>query len=446
MQVVPGPLLAPTRTTGLGGAYIGYAEGVEGISTNPAAPAVREPFSLDTVDADGTITLTLPGFYAGTDFENRGENAKRTSLYDNFLVLGAAGLVQIGPWGAAASTDGQSFRIGAGGADGQSISMQLFRTSITLARSFFHNQLSIGLGMRAVTMLMNEDQSPVGSLLTMAGVSPQLGLLIKPEGQRFRFGAAARAPVDAVGQGGPRSSFDARGVAVADGFVLPQRVVLPAEFEGGISVQVGPRPINPGWQDPSEQEGAAVARIEADREARARRDSEAIDALPEGAREAKRQELAREEKAIREVEDVRLSYAKALLREARETRFSNLPRARILVVVSALVTAPVNRAVAVSGFVSQQYVPYGQSWTVTPRFGLESEPLIDRLTLRVGGYVEPARFDDATPRQHLTFGGDVKLFTFDFFGYGPKQTYKLGVGVDLAPRFTDWGFALGVWH
>src|ERR1019366_2240451 len=155
--------------------------------------------------------------------------------------------------------------------------------------------------------------------------------------------------------------------------------------------------------------------VEEARSAREKAHQQELDSESPASRESKRRTLELEESAIRAVEDARLDAGRAALKQARLARYANTPRARIMVVASVLAIGPSDRSVAISGFLSQTYEPYGQSWTLTPRFGVESEPVVDRLVLRIGGYLEPARWSDATPRQHLTFGGDVKLFAFDFF-------------------------------
>jgi hypothetical protein len=40
----------------------------------------------------------------------------------------------------------------------------------------------------------------------------------------------------------------------------------------------------------------------------------------------------------------------------------------------------------------------------------------------------------------------VHLFPLTFWGLLPDADWKLGLFVDLAPRYTNWGFGLGNWH
>ncbi len=430
---------------GVGGAYIGFAEGIEGVAVNPASSAVRDAFSVEHVDLDGTVSVVLPGFFAGTDFENRGASASsHGSVYDSFLSTELGGVLQLGDWGVAALTRAQSFRVSA--SSGAQLSMQIARADVTVARSFFRKQLCIGIGVRAASMLLSGSGGTVGSLLAMGGVGLQAGVLVRPEQQRFRFGAAVRGPVFGSGEISSRAAFDAGGVRAADGFVLPREVALPAEVEAGVAVELGPRPLNPIWREPGEEEAPVRARVESRRRARQAALGRTLAAASAADRPALRAEFSAAEAAIRAVDEAHLDASARSLLAARKARAENAPRARVLVVASVTAAAPVTDGIAISSFLAQRYEPYGQQWTLTPRFGIESEPVTNRLVVRVGGYVEPARFSDATPRQHLTFGGDVKLLPFDLFGLLPDTVWKLALGVDVAPRYTNWALGFGVWH
>ena len=84
--------------------------------------------------------------------------------------------------------------------------------------------------------------------------------------------------------------------------------------------------------------------------------------------------------------------------------------------------------------------------TVSPRLGLEAEPLQNQVVLRTGTYVEPSRYEGSAARQHFTFGGDIRLVPLTFWGLFPEDPWKLGLMVDLAPRYTNYGFGFGSWH
>src|SRR6185503_13723715 len=96
--------------------------------------------------------------------------------------------------------------------------------------------------------------------LDMSGISPEVGVMIRPDFEPWRIGATFRAPVEGLG------------TAAADGgaapFIAPSSLFLPWELEIGAALQVGPRPLNPRWLDPHEQEARERRQIQDDRAAR----------------------------------------------------------------------------------------------------------------------------------------------------------------------------------
>ena len=65
---------------------------------------------------------------------------------------------------------------------------------------------------------------------------------------------------------------------------------------------------------------------------------------------------------------------------------------------------------------------------------------------RAGLYFEPSRFSDAAHRQHFTFGGDVRLFSWNLFGILAETTWRISAFLDVAPRYQNFGFSIGPWH
>ena len=135
-----------------------------------------------------------------------------------------------------------------------------------------------------------------------------------------------------------------------------------------------------------------------------------------------------------------------LFRSQRRARYANWPREKLLFVASALITGPDSNAIAVESFLEQGNEPFGQHVTVMPRFGVESEPIIDWVRVRAGTYIEPSRFENGTARDHFTAGADFKLFPFDAFGLIDSTTLRASFAVDAAPRYFNWGLGLGIWH
>ena len=432
-------MLAPSRTLGLGGAYAGLAEGVDGTASNVAAPAVRAPFSSHHVDFDLTASISLPGSFSSTDFENRG-TLPGGSGAENFVYGNAGLMLQVGPFGASFTIDATSYTLA--GPNDTTLNARILRAHAIVAWAFLQHQVIVGVGLQGATMNLATSGLP---LAPPSGIAPEAGMLLKLDDQPWRIGFSARAPVSAGVGAGVTPGPD--GIRRVGDYILPTSVVVPAQLQAGLAVQLGPRPLNPKWLDPRDQIAPLREKIEEIRAERAKRDASELGAMPAGpARTARQRELDATERAIRRVEDARFDAEEHKLAAEREARYWNWPRPKVLVVLDAVVTAPVDSAVAISSFIDKTNDIYGRSWTVSPRYGIEGEPLVDRFRLRFGGYLEPSLFQDGTARQHFTFGGDIKLFQWNFFGILAPTIWQLSFAVDLAPRYTNWGLSLGVWR
>ena len=439
-----GPLLAPIHVTGVGGAYVAFAQDTEGAAVNAAAPAVRDPYSIKWFDFDLSAGFSLPGFLSGssTDFDNHGDAGNVPTLNVNdFVDLNFGATLQFGALGVAVTGDLQQFSLtrSANGA----LTMDVGRWKALAAYGFLEGQLIIGAGARILTMQIDQANGP--TLLTVTGAGPEVGALLMPTGSQWRLGAAARAPVGGSVSGGENLASE-NGVLKAGTFVLPSRVESPWEADLGVAYQLGPRPINPGWENPHEQEAFVRQRIADQRAGRALLREAELGLLSPAARLAREPVLDAEESRLEAIEDAELDAEIKRLYEQRKARYDNWPREKILLLASVLMTGASSNAVSLQGFLDQSVETVGRSVTVTPRFGMEGEPLRDRLTLRVGTYVEPSRYEEGTPRQHFTFGGDVRLFPIDFWGLLPRAQWKIAFVIDLAPRYENYGIGIGNWH
>jgi hypothetical protein len=435
--------------TALGGAYTALAEGTEGSAANSAASAVRTAYSTTWVDYDISLGVSFPGAFSNTDFDNHGDNASLPQQHaspGDYTDLNVGGTLQLGGLGVAAVGDLEQYSLSTQGQP--TLTLQLGRWKGLASYGFCGGQLAVGGGVRVVTMQI--EQNGAGTVLNMAGISPEAGALLMPDGLPWRLGITGRAPVSGgVGVGflgqqffpGSPSSRQPSG-----NLLLPSHVVMPWEVEVGFALQLGPRPLNPRWENPHTQEGHLRGEIEGDRAVRHRRFEEELARLPPAERPAREAEQASEEKALRAIEDGHLDEESAHLRQARKARYANWPRERILLLASVLFTGQSADAVSVEGFLDQRVETVGRQLTVSPRLGLEAEPLQKEVVLRTGSYVEPSRYEGSAARQHFTFGGDIRLVPLTFWGLFPDDPWKLGLMVDLAPRYTNYGFGFGFWH
>jgi len=438
-------VLAPIRVTGLGGAYIASAEGVEGAAVNSASPAVRDAYSYRWFDYDVILGTSILGTLSDTDFDNHGatragENRARVG---DFFQLTFGALLQFGRLGITGTGDLQQYTLASRSSTTPGLTISIGRWKALGAYGLFDGQLIVGGGFRAATMQI---QQAGDTLFTMTGIAPEVGALLMPDDVPWRIGTTFRATVSGGPFGSDKTTVDPSGVRKAGDVILPSQVVLPWEAEAGIAYQLGPRPLNPPWQNPHDQEAPVRQRIAADRAAREAKYAAELARTPPEDRRALEVRFAREEEALRELEDARLDAESKRLYRIRRARYYNWPRERILLLASVLLTGPSQNAVSVEGFLDQRRQLVGQTVSFTPRLGIEGEPLPDRLRARVGTYVEPSRYEDGVARQHFTFGGDVKLFYFDLWGLIGETTWKVAFYVDVAPRYTNGGIGIGTWH
>ncbi len=451
IDLFQGPVLAPIRVSGMAGSYAGYAEGISGMVANAAAPAVREPFSVSWVDWDLDASLSIPlSLTARDDFDNSGVADEK---YSDFIYLTGGVLVQVGPLGVGGIAELQRYSIEttSAGVTG-STDVTVGKYHLLAAWRALGDQLMIGAGVRAATLGLDP---PAEGALTMAGLSPELGLLVRPDWQSFRFGATFRAPVVAKGLIGSARTFDANGVERAGGLAVPDRVVLPWELELGVAVQVGPRPLNPAWIDPEDQEALVSGRAASRRRARAvGHEIELARIADPSERAARRRFIEAEERRAALADKMELDRARARLKRERRARYWNWPREHLLLTAELLVTGAVDKGVSLERFLGQNEGDpseksiighSGENVSFSPRFGVETEPVPTRIHTRFGSYYEPSRFR-AVGRQHFTFGADLRLLTTHWWGLTPEIHYKLQASVDIAPRYESYSLGIGVWH
>ena len=446
LEFFQGPVLASNRVTGLAGAFTAVAEGTEGASVNAAAPAVRQAYSTSWFDYDIDLGISFPGAYGGTDYDNRGDKADPTTVARvNHFLHGEAGLaLQFGEVGVSLTTEVLQYSVSSA-ADPPSLSY--LRGHALAGYGFFHNQVVLGAGVRVVALQLTDGGLTGKPLITMAGASPEAGLVWKPQNYNFRIGGTIRAPVSASALSSDATT-DGAGVRRASGFILPSNVVQPWEVEGGMALQLGPRPLNPPYVNPRDRVRPIRQTIERARKERARRNNAELLAARAEERPTLEAKLLAEEAARRQVEEARISAAEDALVTELKARYANWPRERILLLASVLIAGQSASAVAIEGFLNQNDERVGQSVSVMPRVGIESEPIPNLVALRTGSYVEASRFADGHARQHFTFGADVKLFHFSPWGiFGDKdQIWRLSGVTDLAPRYSNIGLAIGNWH
>jgi hypothetical protein len=448
LQFFQGPVTSASRVIGLGGAYTALAEWTEGAYANPAAPAVRALYSVNTFDYDIGLGVTFPGAFGKVDFDNHGDTAGSRFTRTTTLNIGLQ--AQYGRFGAILAFDGMFFGLAGEGTTPSDYSVQLHRIHAQLGYSLLRDEIQLGVGLRGAIFDVDTSQNRVtetaAAIFTKSSLAPELGLVVRPARTPFRLGLAYRTQVDVTGVTGNPSETLPDGSQVASGLILPSRVVVPWELEGGVAFSFGPRPLNPPWLDPEPLVEAARERVLARRKKRAAALEAQVAQVAAEEQDTLRATLLVYEQDARDAEDEALDEELERLRKQRRARYLNWPREGVVLLASMLATGGSSDSVSVEGFLSQVREPYGAKVTISPRVGVEFEPGVEWLRLRFGTYLEPARYETSSPRPHATAGFDLKLVYFSPWGIFGEDPWRLRLAVDLATRYFNTGFSLANWH
>ncbi len=410
IDLFQGPLIGSSRVTAMAGAVVAIAAGADIMTSNPATPAVRYYSSHSVTDWNAGIEWRFPSQLNSTDFDN---NGTKGFTFNDFVFLSTSGYVQEGPLGIGIALDLQQYSLGRpdGQTAVQSASVRLAQMHAMAAYSI-KDELHLGFGLRgAVFVIRDSGQSELtavpgtGGLLTMAGLSPELGAMWAPRSLPLRLGLALRAPV--VGKATTSDiTPDAAGDLRIGSLYIPRTIARPWEVEWGFAVQFGPRPLNIPWYD---------------------------------SRRVPREELEQYRKTP---DDTRV----VLINRYDRRRRARFPRPKFLLAASFLVTGPTENAVGIESFLAQRVDRSGRRATFTPRIGVETEVVPDWVVFRSGLYLEPTRFDQSSPRLHTTFGAESRLFSWDVFGsFDSPVPFRLGANLDVARDYYDWNWTWGLW-
>ena len=384
------------------------------------------------------------------DFDNSGSS---DHAYTDFLYATLGALFQAGPFGVGVNGEIQRYAVHP--TDGKSPESDVIvgKYHGLVAFRMLGDQLMLGAGVRVASLSLAPHGTKETSL-TMIGAAPELGVLVRPDWQPFRIGATFRMPVHG-GQLLGETTTRADGVKTAAGLVLPGDVVLPWEVELGAALQVGPRPLNPRYIEPHDQEAALHRSFAKTRRARLAAQAKELERIRDPAAwSARKAAVEKVEAAIEKEEDAEEKRVAGRLEDERRARAENWPREHLLLTLELLVTGSVADGVSLARFLAQNQGTgdasvvgtSGAGVSYSPRFGVETEPVPGWLQTRVGGYYEPSRLGDRVGRQHFTFGADVRLFTTTLWGRITATTYKAQAYADLSPRYQSVSVGLGVWH
>jgi hypothetical protein len=455
IDLYQGAVLAGTRVTGLAGSFVAIAETDAGNPINPASPGVRTPWSLGHFDYDWSLTATFPSSLRNSDYFNSGRITQlptsQPSDFGDFVFLNFSVNLQFGPWGFGLSSDLQRYALirdqdPSLGIQRDRLQAQILVTRLQTAYGFDKGQFVVGVGARTPALsVINEADDR--ELFSTVGTGAELGFLWRPNNEHFRVGAALHSSVQTVASG-DRILYEADPL---NQLYLPESLWLPWDVNFGLAVQLGPRPFNPPFVDPSAQI-ERVRRFVAwrERERQRRRVRELGAARRKGvdmgaAARAIDADLATEAA----LDQLHLETARRRVDRELARRYEELERLHVLLSASILVTGPVENAVGIESFLERTVQRSGETIVFSPRLALETEPIPRWLKLRAGTYVEPTRFadNDKGARVHGTIGLDQKLFHWEVFDLYPDGTHwRASASLDAARSYFGWSVAIGVWH
>jgi len=225
-----GPILGSARQVALGGAYIGVAEGITSLNSNPAGVAFRLESSTTKFDWDWTVGVND---LKSNDFDNNGQSPPDYKDH-RIRTLGLMG--QYGPWGVGVLNNSEILALD--GPDGKQNEYVLSVTSLALGRQFLDRELTIGVGLRA-TMTKLRNKTFDTTLGKLSGTGWEMGGVWNPGRGPFRLGAAYSSSISSN-----QSLNNTGGSPVTvNGPIVPQQVILPAKFGVGFSYAVESAPF-----------------------------------------------------------------------------------------------------------------------------------------------------------------------------------------------------------
>jgi hypothetical protein len=415
IDLFQGPVLGPGRIVGMGGAHVAIASGIDGSVYNPVGYAERLEKEINMFAFDITGGIWLGGLFRKNDIENNG----RDSLSSADTIQLTFGMrFQFGDFGIGSTALARIYTLK--NQAGHSVAdLTISTIRVGGGYAFFDGDLVLG-GAMVFTAF---DLTRAGSNRTLVGLrgyGGEVGALFRPQGQRYRAGMVFRSPISSRTRN-DASEVDEDGLRRAEGLVLPRGVHVPWEIDLGFAYQFGERRSNVPWINTRELRGALRERIRTGTYEPPPTYGEApYHTLPQDLEQAT--EIA--------VEDYRES-------ERRYRRHQ--PRKYVLLASDLLIYGKTPQGQAMSAFLLQQPESSGAKISIGARVGVESEVLQDRMKVRGGTYLEPSRTNRKFYRPHATLGVEARLF--DLWRWSARGTATL----DLAPRYFNWGLALGLW-
>ena len=198
-------------------------------------------------------------------------------------------------------------------------------------------------------------------------------------------------------------------------FYLPSGVDLPWEAEWGVAFQLGPRPLNIQWTDEDKLDDPEVEEE--------RRTIPATSTVP-----------------------AHLEPTYKAARRVLKRRYRAVPREKVLLSFSMLVTGPTKGAVGVESMLTQVIDRSGEKTSVQlarwNRGGgrSQSPPAPRRLVHGADA------FRESTARLHATTGFELRTIDWSLFGIFPEDNaFRVSGAVDVSREYFGWSLGVGSW-
>lgn len=454
LDLVEIPVLGSGRVVSMGGAFVALAEGIDGVPFNPAAYAVRNAREHHFFEWELSPSISFGT--SDNDVFNSGQGGLAVSSQ---LSLDVGLRLQFGPVGIGGYIHLETYNAEI---DGRSVSVVATRSHAGAGWALMNGQLVVGAGFRALQASLSAS-SEMGDTLTLdlfsfEGFGVEVGAIYMPADRPYRVGAAIATPV--------HSRVDAAESSM--GGTQPQ-VPRPSGFHNpfelrlGAAYQFGPRRLNARNFEVKDVEGPILRELrmmQCERELeQVRRELAAAEqpeperglSCPASPRARARPEFRAAERERREAELDAAEDRIDELEDAFERHLHGLadhePRERYLLTASVIFLGRAKPdSIGLDAFFDQEHRTRRQSASFMFRLGTELEPWPNRLKVRGGLYLEPARSDELAPRLHATFGCDVRLFRWDAFGLMDPFDFRLSFTFDGARNYVSYSIGAGMWY
>lgn len=349
VEYFQGPVVSSNRIIGLGGAYIGIAEGADGHLINPAAYATRYRYSVDDwFDYDWALSwINMPGTNASLN------DAPIDVRVDSAQYVDFGFDLKFGRFGIGTHVAPRSFEQRLAWVDSndvkrlEEVTWSQSAGGLGLAYAFLDGEVVFGVSILVVDLGLSGLNLEEDDFVDVNTSQLVWGLLVRPDEAQWRLGARLRTR--ALGESRITGDIEQFDLALQ-----PTGVVAPWELGVGASWRWGAGDYNPRY-DFSEKQAQEE---------------------PEAA-------------GTKEDDDDDERY--------------------VLAAVDAIVTGKTSNAIGIESFIAQEYRRAGTDMTVGIRAGAEAEVVANRLRLRAGSYWEPSRYEGEVGRLHGTAGADLRV-------------------------------------